>query len=901
MSSEALMSVIQKAQEKESMGDLSGAIDCYQKWMDTEADKGEHYHIALFNLGTLLRADGKLTQAIDCFREALRVKPDFHQATVNLGLALEKNGNRLDALAVWQKALPPIDIQTKLLNHCGRVYEGAKLYDEAEEYLLRSLRMAPDQPDVIQHYLHIRQKKCKWPIIDAESGLSEEALLKACGPLGILAMTDDPDLQLQVISSWVDRKVNRSFVRLAPLGGYKHDKIRIGYLSCDFRWHAVSILTAELFELHNRERFEVYAVDYSTDDGGSMRKRVLSAMDHCLSVQQLSDEDAAKLIRLHEIDILIDLTGLTSEGRPGILSYKPAPLQISYLGYVGSSSMTEVDYMLADRFVFPDELRSSFTEKPLYLPDVYQVNDSKREIGLLPTRSSCGLPEPGFVYCSFNGSYKITPEVYDVWMRILKRVPSSVLWLVADNEAAKMNLRAEAQKRDVSPGRIHFAGKVPPAEYLARLQIADLMLDTSPYNAGTTASDALWAGLPILTCPGRCFASRMAGSILNSVGLPELIAGNWTDYESIAVRLAGDASELQRHRMHLKAVAKHSPLFDSEKFVRNLENTLEEVLCLENGIRKNPSRNEELKTESESTGDVCDLVTVAEGDAKVNEPVTKSNIKEKRGSVRLRRDARIYMIANSQETLSKVFGGFLLLDNMLNTRPDWREYWAIRNYLLSNNLEDGRMYGFLSPEFSSNTGLIYTDAMHFIRSCDEEVDVITFSPQPDMSCFFLNIFEQQNTFDAGFTAVAESFFAHLGVKINMSSLIMDSRHTVFSNYFVAKSSFWNDWFEMCEKLYDICESGGTKLSEDLCAQASHGRGTQRKVFLIERMASFMLLSQKWRVQPYNTFKCAWSGTLLGNYKTEAVMSDALKVAYNEIKHKDYIWAFSTLRNQILTP
>ncbi|MFI3194511.1 MAG: tetratricopeptide repeat protein [Methylococcaceae bacterium] len=574
MNSISLSDVMTQANELSLTGQLEAAIQCYQSWLATPESESEHHYIALFNMGVLLRSAGQNDAAIVAYQGSLKLRPDFYQAAVNLGLALEAQGRPEAAMAIWESALQPIEGQTLLLNHLGRSLENARFYAQAENKLERSLQLNPHQPDAIQHYFHLRQKQCEWPVIKSLPGLSEQELLDSFGPLGLLALSDDPGLQARAVQSWIARKLPTDLPRLSPIDGYQHKRLRIGYMSCDFRWHAVSILTAELFELHDREQFEIYGIDFSVDDGGSMRKRVISAMDHHLPIQTLNDEEAAQLIRAHEIDILIDLTGLTSGARYPILAYKPAPIQISYLGFVGSCGMPQIDYILVDRFVFPEELALFYLEKPLYLPEVYQSNDSQREIGATPSREVCQLPADGFVYCSFNGSYKITPEVFAVWMRILKRVPHSVLWLVADNPWAQQNLSDQAHKHGIDPNRLVFAERVAPAEYLARYRVADLLLDTSPYNAGTTASDALWAGLPVLTCPGRTFASRMAGSLLNAVGLNELIAADWLAYENKAVQLALQPEELANYRQRLASSAKSSPLFDTRRFVRNLEATL---------------------------------------------------------------------------------------------------------------------------------------------------------------------------------------------------------------------------------------------------------------------------------------------------------------------------------------
>lgn len=576
--------IVVRANELSGQGDMQAAALCYKNWLESDTSESNMRHVALFNLGILLRNAGEIDEAITCYREALRLKPDLYQSAVNLGLALEAQGNRLEAAQTWIGALQPIEGQVLLLNHLGRMMEAAGLLDDAETYYQRSILLSPDQPATVQHYLYVRQKQCKWPVIRSLPGLDADKQLEYSGPLGILALTDDPLLQLKTIKDWISRNLPNKFTRISPARGYGHERLRIGYMSCDFRWHAVSILTAELYELHDRKRFEVYAIDFTPGAEDSMRTRVLAAMDHHLPIHTLTDEQAAQLIRQNEIDILVDLTGLTAGSRYGILAHKPAPVQVSYLGFVGTCGMPEIDYILADRFVFPEELKPYFVEKPLYMPNVYQVNDSKRVIGATPTRESCRLPTDAFVYCSFNGSYKITLEIFSCWMRILKRVPGSVLWLGADNQWARANLVDAAVSQGVDTSRLIFAEKAAPAEYLARYRVADLLLDTSPYNAGTTASDALWAGLPMLTCPGKSFASRMAGSLLTAVNMEDLIAHSFSEYEDKAVFLAHNSTEYQRIRSRLAREREHSSLFDTPKFVRDLEVLFEGVV---NDLREN--------------------------------------------------------------------------------------------------------------------------------------------------------------------------------------------------------------------------------------------------------------------------------------------------------------------------
>ena len=356
-------------------------------------------------------------------------------------------------------------------------------------------------------------------------------------------------------------------------------RMRVGYLSGDLAMHAVGLLTAELFELHDRERVEVHGLCWSKEDGSPLRRRLLAAMDHHLPLGALDDATAARRIAELGIDVLIDLQGLTSGARPALLGMRPAPVQVGYLGLPGTSALPGVDHMIADRFVMPPELLPYCTERPLYLPNCYQVSDRQREVGAAPKRADHGLPDDAFVFCSFNNNFKFTEPVFTLWMRVLQQVPGSVLWLLADNPWAKANMLAVAAEHGIAPERLVFAGRVLPPDYLARFTLADLFLDTFPYNAGTTASDALWMGLPILTCAGRSYISRMAGSLLTNVGLPDLVTETPEAYERLAVQLGRTPARIASYKRYLAEQGRQSPLFDIPRFVHHLEDGLAGLLA----------------------------------------------------------------------------------------------------------------------------------------------------------------------------------------------------------------------------------------------------------------------------------------------------------------------------------
>jgi predicted O-linked N-acetylglucosamine transferase (SPINDLY family) len=346
----------------------------------------------------------------------------------------------------------------------------------------------------------------------------------------------------------------------------------VAYLSADFHDHATSQLMAELFERHDRERFEVSAWSFGPETGDAMRARLRAAFEHFHDVRNVSDDEVAARLRAAEIDIAVDLKGFTDGCRPGIFARRVAPIQVNFLGYPGTTGADYMDYIIGDAEVIPEGHEVFYSEQVVRLPDSYQVNDTKRVIaGHVPTRAEAGLPASGFVFCCFNNNYKITPEVFDVWMRLLKAVPGSVLWLLEDNAAASRNLRREAQARGVDAGRLVFAGRVLPPDHLARHRLADLFLDTLPCNAHTTASDALWAGLPVLTCRGNAFAGRVAASLLRAVGLPELVVDDLGAYETLAIRLATAPGELAGLKARLLQNRLTHPLFDIERYRRHLE------------------------------------------------------------------------------------------------------------------------------------------------------------------------------------------------------------------------------------------------------------------------------------------------------------------------------------------
>ena len=573
-----IIELMSAADRLKSAGLKDQTISLYQLWLEHATSPLKY--VGYFNLGVELSSGRDYLQSEAMYRKALELSPDFVRARLNMGNCLEQQKRDDEALEQWRIALKSesillpenLPLQLHAYNNLGRLLEMKKNYQESLVMLEKSFSLDPTQRDVLLHLVHLIQKVCRWPIYVPPKGITKQEMINGTSPLAMLAASDDPKLQLAAARQFVEHKYPiTSTVSLAPKCGYKHDKIRIGYLSSDFCLHAVSLLTVELLELHNHDQFEVYGFCWSRVDDTSIQKRVIKAMDHYIKIGEMSDKEAAECIRSHEIDIMIDLQGLTSGARPMILSYRPATLQMTYLGFPGTTGLPWIDYVIADKYLIPYELVPFHTEKPLYMPNCFQSSDSKREVGTMPTRADNGLPEKAFVFCSFNNNYKFTPELFAVWMRIIKRVPGSVFWLLADNEWAKENLIKAAKKQGIKKDRLIFATRVAPADYLARYQLADLFLDTFPFNGGTTANDALFMGLPLLTLSGRTFASRMAGSLLTNLGLPELITTSLREYEEKAVRLAKKPAELMLLKSRLLENKKSGPMFNTAQLVSEME------------------------------------------------------------------------------------------------------------------------------------------------------------------------------------------------------------------------------------------------------------------------------------------------------------------------------------------
>lgn len=513
--------------------------------------------------------------ALLSFDRVVALHSDFAMAQFNRGEALFELKRYDQALIAYQQALAIQPAYASAWKGLGNVFCTLQRYNEALAAYDKAITLEPDIQYARGSRLLAKLHLCDWSNLEAECAqlVSDvKAGGHACPPFALLALPSSPEDQLECGRSFAD-DLGLGFERPLVSGWSRsHDRLRIAYLSADFRQHVVASVAAELFELHDRDRFEVVGVSLGRDDRSQLRARIVKACDRFHDVGSDADRNAAELLHRAEVDIAIDLMGHTEHSRPGLLAHRPAPIQVSYLGFPGTTGMDFIDYILADPLVLPFDQQAFFTEKIVHLPDSYQPTDSRREVSAnVPRRSEIGLPEDGFVFCCFNNSFKFFPEFFDVWMRLLKSVEGSVLWLAVSGNSTRENLRREVERRGVDAARLVLTDTVGPADYLARQVLADLFLDTLPYNAHGTGSNALGAGLPMLTCRGATFAGRVGSSLLCAAGLPELVTDSLEEYEALALKLATDGELLGSIRRKLKANRATTPLFDTARLCRHVE------------------------------------------------------------------------------------------------------------------------------------------------------------------------------------------------------------------------------------------------------------------------------------------------------------------------------------------
>ena len=550
------------------------AFDSYGEAIKINANFPEPYN----NLGNLFYVKSDHSKALENLNKALEIRSDYAEAYNNRGnvkVALKLNE---EALADFQRAIELDPSYAEPHHNCANLFLDTHRYEEALVRYELALALKPNYEYVHGAQVYTKLQICDWTDLELQTAqlITKIALgEKAAIPFLGISLIDSGPLQKQIAQTWVaDKHLASDDLPPLLLGAPKAKgaKIRLGYYSTDFHNHATMYLMAKLFEAHDHSQFELFAFSFGPFADDAMRKRAVAAFDHFIDVKDQSDLEIAKLSRQLQIDIAVDLKGFTPFARTNIFAHRAAPVQVNYLGYPGTMGASYMDYIIADRVLVPPGSEQFYTEKVVYMPHSYQVNDDQRVIAdTVYTRTQLGLPDTGFVFCCFNNNYKILPPTFDGWLRILKAVPDSVLWLLEDNPTAAKNLQQIAMNKGLDPVRLIFAKRMPLAEHLARHRLADLFLDTLPCNAHTTTSDALWAGLPVLTLPGETFASRVSASLLNAIGLPELIANTQVEYEKRAIDLAQSPEILAQIKGKLMVNRKISPLFDTKQYAKDLE------------------------------------------------------------------------------------------------------------------------------------------------------------------------------------------------------------------------------------------------------------------------------------------------------------------------------------------
>lgn len=578
-----LAEVINAAVALSEAGQPKLAEQVYKVWLGFNADNPQAF-IAYFNCGCLQTTAGDIPGAIESLKGAIAQNPDFQPAYINLGGLVERQGSGENAIELWRAGLArmpgvtgaAVDFRLALLRQITRVLADSHGLAEAEATLRDCLALNPRQRDVMEQYASMRLGQCKWPAIEPLEGLDVKTQLANMHPLSTAAFSDDPLLQLGSAASYVAQALDG---KPAPLDFDRRHapidlagrRLRVGYVSSDLREHAVGYLMSELFELHDRSKVEVFAYYCGVEADDAINARIKIAVEHWLDIRGMSDDEAARRIAADGIDILIDVNGHTRFARLGVFARRPAPIQVNWLGYPGTMGSPYHHYMIADDWIVPPEFELYCSEKVLRLP-CYQPNDRTRLVAPQTlTRAEAGLPDDATVFCCFNGAQKITSFTFDRWLEILQRVEGSVLWLLWSDLSIQQRLADRAEARGVARERLIFAPKMANPLHLARYPLADLFLDTVPYGAHTTASDALWMGVPVLTLSGRSFASRVCGSLVRAAGLPDLVTETPEDFVERAVSLGNDRAAIGELKARLEAGRATCDLFNMELLTARLE------------------------------------------------------------------------------------------------------------------------------------------------------------------------------------------------------------------------------------------------------------------------------------------------------------------------------------------
>ena len=578
----SIRELIEAAMTLNGRGETHLSRQLYRLWIRLNPEDPQ-LHVAQFNCAVLESDAGDLAGAADLLKAAISGNPDFLPAYINLGGVLERGGAADHGIETWKAMLGriapvtgnAIEMKVTGLKQIGRVFSDHHQPAMAELALRECLELIPNQRDVIEQYVALRMGQCEWPVLAPSERVDRKTLMTGISPLSASGYADDPILHLAtsvrfVEQSTPDPEVNPYDRRDADIN-LDGRRLRVGYVSSDLRDHAIGYLMAELFELHDRNRVEVFAYYCGKPDEGALNARIKGAVEHWVDIRELSDEAAAERVAADGIDILVDVNGHTRDGRAGVFARRPAPILVNWLGYPGTMGTPFHHYVIADDWIIPPACEPYYTEKVVRLP-CYQPNDRKRGVAPhRPTRAEVGLPDDAFVFCSFNGVQKLTRHTYDRWLEILRAVPNSVLWLLDPGAETAARLADYAEQHGVDRSRLVVAPKIANPFHLARYPLADLFLDSFPYGAHTTASDALWMGVPLLTMSGRSFASRVCGSLVRAAGLPELVCDHPQAFVQRAIELASAPATVAALKAKLELHRATCDLFNMDKLAASLE------------------------------------------------------------------------------------------------------------------------------------------------------------------------------------------------------------------------------------------------------------------------------------------------------------------------------------------
>lgn len=742
----SLVDLMRRVETLQSQSRLEEASLLYDQWLAVSQDPMRY--AALYNHGALLQNLGHMVKAEKTYLQAIALNPRFGQAYINLGLMYERLGLQDKALSQWSAfaalRFTASDLDAEMLcsalNHIGRVQENKKVYDLAERALRESLEIQPDQAGVVQHWIHIRQKACIWPVYQPLPGLSLAKLIRYTSPLGMLAMTEDPAMQLLTSQNFVQRTYGQDF---KPVQAKKHmasGRKKVGLVSADFREHAVGFLLPSFMKGVDRKSYELYAYDFTKEENTALRQELKRSFDHFVDISKLSDEQAAQRMADDGIDVLIDLHGLSAGARPGIFARRPAPRQGTYLGFIGPTGMPWFDFVIADRDVLPPELAIYFTEKPVYIDRSFIPLD--RQQAPLPEvdRAALGLPQDAFLMAAFGNVYKITADMFRVWMSLLKRIDNAYLCLIDDNPITVRNLKLAVAQADVEPERVVFLPRTDHRTFCARLRNFDVFLDTYPYNCGSTTSDVVNAGVPIVTRYGRTMVSRMGLSILREIGEVHNATATFEDYERKVVEIA------------LRCHARPDRVFS---------------------MRMGPLLNQALHR-------------VAHPEP---EPLATTNATPVQDSLHLshlRLDAR---------AISRIHPGGCAVP-----ADSTQHFEQLRAHLLGRPGGHTGFLSFLQEDELRTCGLSFVALENHVLSHAPGRDMLLFNPFWDVTAFHLNPFVLADKHECGVLEAAQRFAKSLYLDVDLSSWASCSDTFLLGLHFVARRKVWLDWLEMADRL-----------------------------------------------------------------------------------------------------